>query len=160
MKQGGQDKSYTFKVPYVGCGSKPSCAVCASVDNILVIQSDEEVQEIWDTARKISCSQTEQQEKTIIFKPFVVDMLEVISVPTARGGVDCWMDIQRGEFPKVTPLAETIKIGETLSVLVFLKDERHEYDLIVRDCWAFNNQDYEDRNTGKIQLSDKRGCSR
>lgn len=84
MKAGGSSRSYTFKVPYNGCGSKPSCAVCASIENILVIQSDEDVQEIWDTARKITCSRAidDEQEKTIIFKPFVVDMLEVVSVPT------------------------------------------------------------------------------
>lgn len=84
VKAGGSSSSYTFKVPYNGCGSKPSCAVCASVDNIIVIQSDEDLQEKWDTARKISCSRAidDEQEKTIIFKPFVVDMLEVVSVPT------------------------------------------------------------------------------
>lgn len=147
-------------MPYDGCGSKPSCTVCASVDNILVIQSDIEVQEIWDTARKISCSRSEEHEKIIFFKPFVVDMLEVINVETSRGGVECWMDIQRGLFPKVTPITTNVKIGETLSVLIFLKDNNHEYDLVVRDCWAFDNEDYNNRATGKIQLSDKKGCSR
>jgi len=70
------------------------------------------------------------------------------------------MDIQRGEFPRVVPLTETIKIGETLSVLVFLRDPRIEYDLIVRDCWAFDHPDYDAKTTGRIQLSDKIGCSR
>lgn len=58
-------------MPYEGCGSKASCSICASVDNILVIQSDEEVQEVWDTARRITCSRSESTEKTIYFKPFV-----------------------------------------------------------------------------------------
>lgn len=62
---------YTFNVPYEGCGSKASCSVCASVDNILVIQSDEGIQEVWDTARRITCSRSEVAEKTIYFKPFV-----------------------------------------------------------------------------------------
>lgn len=87
-------------------------------------------------------------------------MLEVVSVPTAKGGVDCWMDIQRGEYPKITPIGEIIKIGEPLSVLVFLKDPGNEYDLIVRDCWAFDSPDYDSKNTGRIQLSDKNGCPR
>lgn len=160
VQGGGRQKVFTFVVPFEGCGSKPSCAVCASIDNILVIQSDEEVQEVWDLARKISCSQSEQAEKTIIFKPFVVDMLEVVSVPTSRGGVECWMDIQRGEFPKVTPITTNVKIGEPISVLVFLKDPNKEYDIVVRDCWAFDNEDYNARGTGRIQLSDKNGCSR
>ena len=179
MKSGGTASSYTFNVPYTGCGTKPSCTVCASVDNILVIQSDEDLQAVRDTARKITCdyhattggNRAAQHknnndnaltiaEKTIIFKPFVVDMLEVVSVPTAKGGVDCWMDIQRGEFPNVQPLSEIIKIGETLSVLVFLRDPKHDYDIIVRDCYGFDNDDYEATTTSRIQLSDKRGCSK
>lgn len=71
VKAGGKDKIYTFTVPYDGCGSKASCSVCASVDNILVIQSDEAITETWDTARRITCSRSETTEKTIYFKPFV-----------------------------------------------------------------------------------------
>jgi hypothetical protein len=67
---------YTFTVPYEGCGSKASCSVCASVDNILVIQSDEGIQEVWDTARRITCSRSEVAEKTIYFKPFVGNALK------------------------------------------------------------------------------------
>jgi hypothetical protein len=64
------------------------------------------VQEIWDTARKISCATTDRKEKTVIFQPFVVDMLEVVTVPVSTGTVDCWMDIQRGEFPNVSAKCE------------------------------------------------------
>uniref|UniRef100_A0A182YQE6 ZP domain-containing protein n=1 Tax=Anopheles stephensi TaxID=30069 RepID=A0A182YQE6_ANOST len=156
--QGG--KQFTFTVPYDRCGSKPSCAVCASVDNVLVIQTDEEVQEAWDTARRISCSQSEQQQNTIIFKPFVVDQLEVVNVPTSTGGVECWMDIQRGLYPNVSPIPSIIKIGEALSVLVYLRDPKGEYDVSVKDCYAFDSPDYDAASTARLQLSDKNGCSR
>ncbi|XP_058061727.1 mucin-2-like [Anopheles bellator] len=156
--QGG--RQFTFTVPYAGCGSKPSCAVCASVDNVLVIQTDDEVQEAWDTARRISCSQSEQQQNTIIFKPFVVDQLEVINVPTSTGGVDCWMDIQRGTFPRIEPIPSIIKIGEALSVLVYLRDPKGEYDVSVKDCYAYDSADYDAPSTARLQLSDKNGCSR
>ena len=156
--QGG--RQFTFTVPYDRCGSKPSCAVCASVDNVLVIQTDEEVQEAWDTARRISCSQSEQQQNTIIFKPFVVDQLEVVNVPTSTGGVECWMDIQRGTYPSISPIPSIIKIGEALSVLVYLRDPKGEYDVSVKDCYAFDSPDYEAATTARLQLSDKNGCSR
>uniref|UniRef100_A0A182MCS5 ZP domain-containing protein n=1 Tax=Anopheles culicifacies TaxID=139723 RepID=A0A182MCS5_9DIPT len=156
--QGG--KQFSFTVPYDRCGSKPSCAVCASVDNVLVIQTDEEVQEAWDTARRISCSQSEQQQNTIIFKPFVVDQLEVVNVPTSTGGVECWMDIQRGTYPSISPIPSIIKIGEALSVLVYLRDPKGEYDVAVKDCYAFDSPDYDAATTARLQLSDKNGCSR
>lgn len=169
---------YTFRVPLDGCGSKRSCSLCDAVSNVLVIQSDQDVQEIWDTARRVTCDRPHMldgrnsskmstgvaehnvNERTIIFKPFVVDQLEVVNVPTARGGVDCWLDVQRGRFPAIQPLVETIQIGETLSVLVFLRDPLGAYDLIVRDCYAFDNSDYEAKTTSRLQLSDKQGCSR
>lgn len=157
---GQNQNSYTFVVPYKGCGSKRSCSVCNSIDNVLIIQSDEEVQGVFDLARKISCSATGfEEEKKIFFKPIVVDMLEVVTVPTKSGGVDCWMDIQRGIYPTLTPVGEVIKIGEELTVLVYLRDERVEYDLIVRNCWAYDDEDFDSRSTGKLKLSDASGCS-
>lgn len=153
-------RQFSFTVPFNGCGSKPSCSVCSSVDNVLVIQSDEDVQEAWDTARRISCSQVEQQQNTIFFKPFVVDMLEVVNVPTATGGVECWMDIQRGSYPSISPIPSIIKIGEALSILVYLRDPRGEYDVSVRDCYAYDSPDYDAQGTKRLQLSDKNGCSR
>lgn len=160
MAAGSNGKTFEFLVPFDGCGSKAACSVCDSIENILVIQKNELIQEDFDVARKVSCDRHEAGEKTIIFKPFVVDMLEVVEVPTALGGVQCWMDIQRGLYPQTQPLGSVIKIGETLSVLVFLRDQKKDYDLSVRDCWAFDNENYNAPSTGKLQLSDKRGCSR
>lgn len=101
VNAGGNDNVYTFIVPIRGCGSRPSCSICGSVDNILIIQTDDDVQEIWDSARKITCETSVGGDKTVIFKPFVVDMLEVVNVPTQKGAVDCWMDIQSGSYPNV-----------------------------------------------------------
>lgn len=173
-------------VPFEGCGSKPSCSICDSIDNILIIQQDEEVQGEYDAARKISCSRTGlEEEKKIFFKPFIVEMLDVVTVPTAHGGVDCWyvinqnetksitdqefityvslsckrMDIQRGVFPQLTAIGDSIKIGEALSVLVYLRDPKNQYDLSVRNCWAYDNEDFDEKKTGKVQLSDASGCT-
>lgn len=160
VSAGQSEKSYNFVVPFDGCGSKPSCAICDSVDNILIIQHDEEVQGEYDSARKISCSRTGvEEEKKVYFKPFIVDMLDVVTVPTSNGGVDCWMDVQRGIFPKLTAIGDVIKIGEPLTVLVYLRDSMKEYDLSVRNCWAYDSEDFDDKNTGKVQLSDASGCS-
>lgn len=125
-----------------------------------MIQAEEEVQGPWDTARKISCSRSGiEEEKKIFFKPFIVDMLDVVTVPTNGGGVECWMDIQRGKYPQISPIGEIIKIGEELTVLVYLRDGKKEYDLAVRNCWSYNHEDYDRKETGKIRLSDDNGCT-
>ncbi|KAG8224841.1 hypothetical protein J437_LFUL002288 [Ladona fulva] len=143
VEPGSGRSSYTFTIPLNDCGTTPSGGFGRTVDNVI---------EIWDTARKISCATTERKEKTVIFKPFVVDMLEVVNVPVSTGNVNCWMDIRRGEYPNV------IKIGETLTILVYLKDEENLYDLRVRDCWAYDGEDYESPETNKLQLTDTEGC--
>jgi len=92
--------SFTFSIPADGCGTIKG----ATLDNVIVIQTDGVVQEIWDTARKLSCASAASpvKQKKVLFKPFVVDMLEVVSVPTASGSsVDCWMDIRKGQYPNV-----------------------------------------------------------
>ncbi|CAB3376481.1 Hypothetical predicted protein [Cloeon dipterum] len=149
--------SFEFTIPTSGCGTTKG----ATVDNIIVIQTDGVVQEVWDTARKLSCATTAAaiKQKKVIFKPFVVDMLEVVSVPTAGGkSVDCWMDIRKGQYPNTAELEDNIKIGETLTVLVYLKDEANQYDLRVRDCWAYDSDKYDALETSSLQLSDSEGC--
>lgn len=160
VSAGENERSHNFVVPFEGCGSKPSCSICDSIDNILIIQQDEEVQGEFDAARKISCSRSGlEEEKKIFFKPFIVEMLDVVTVPTAHGGVDCWMDIQRGIYPQLTAIGDSIKIGEALSVLVYLRDPKKEYDLTVRNCWAYDSEDFDDKKTGKVRLSDASGCT-
>lgn len=61
------------------------------------------VQEAWDLARRISCPTSEKSNgKTVYFKPITVDMLDVVSVSAEPGTIDCWMDIQRGQYPRVS----------------------------------------------------------
>lgn len=125
-----------------------------------MIQQDEEVQSAFDIARKVSCSRSGVDEtKRVFFKPFVVDMLDVLKIPTSNGSVNCWMDIQRGIYPKISPIGDAIKIGEVLSVMVFLQDPKNEYDLTVRNCWAYDSENFDNNDTGKVQLSDASGCS-
>lgn len=81
-------------------------------------------------------------------------------MPTKNGPIECWMDIQFGRYPKLTPLKPVVAIGEYITILVYLRTWKYEYDLRVRDCWAFNDPNFDSPSTGKIQLSNKDGCSR
>lgn len=59
---------------------------------------------------------------------------------------------------QITPINGVIKIGETLTVLVYMKDPDRGLDLLVRDCWAYDAEDYESPETTRLQLTDKQGC--
>ncbi|XP_013141477.1 PREDICTED: proteoglycan 4-like [Papilio polytes] len=165
---GGSESRYEFRVPLDGCGSRPLCNACGTIDNVLVFQADDFVQGATDLARKISCARTtfevsaegakEEQGHVLKLKPFMVDMLDVVAVEGLGSGVECWMDIQKGVFPNTTPFESSIKIGEYLTILVYLKDQRNQFNLKIHDCWAYDNDNYDSPKTNRIQLTDKQGC--
>lgn len=43
-----------------------------------------------------------REQHILKLKPFMVDMLDVVAVEGPAGGVECWMDIQKGVFPNVS----------------------------------------------------------
>lgn len=67
-------------------------------ENIIVIQYDPQVQEVWDQARKLRCTWHDQYEKSVTFRPFPVDMLDVVRADFAGDNVGCWMQIQVNFF--------------------------------------------------------------
>lgn len=55
------------------------------LENILIIQNDVAYQELWDLARLIACRQNSNQmpdlvQRRVVFRPYMIDNLEVISV--------------------------------------------------------------------------------
>ncbi|XP_030079890.1 proteoglycan 4 isoform X2 [Drosophila hydei] len=159
VSAGSNERRFVFKVPFNGCGSKPSCSICASVDNILIIQNDQDIQESWDTARKITCSRSDEQEKTVYFRPFVVDMLEVISVETPSGPVECWMEIGTGLPPNIKPINYTLKLGTDITFTINVKQSKQTWDINILQCYASDDPSFDTATTNKLQLSDKNGCS-
>lgn len=55
-----------------------------------------------DVARRVTCFTTNTNVATVSFKPIMVDMLDVVSIPVGDGTIECWMDIQRGKYPNVS----------------------------------------------------------
>ena len=93
-------------------------------ENVVIVQLDPVVQEVWDTARRISCSWEDSYQKSIrlcqnvmsccmscylmsprcSFQPFSVDSVSTVTVgERERGGrrVHSWMDIRAGRHPHV-----------------------------------------------------------
>ena len=97
---------------------------------MVIVQLDPVVQEVWDTARRISCSWEDSYQKSIrlchdvtschvmscnitschvmsprcSFQPFSVDSVSTVTVgEEERGGrrVHSWMDIRAGRHPHV-----------------------------------------------------------
>lgn len=121
-------------------------------ENTIVIQYDAQVQEVWDQARKLRCTWHDQYEKAVTFRPFPVDMLDVVRADFAGDNVGCWMQIQVGKGPWASEVAGIVKIGQTMSMVLAIKDEENKFDMLVRNCIAH------DGKRAPIELVDSIGC--
>ncbi|XP_066146651.1 uncharacterized protein dy [Euwallacea fornicatus] len=121
-------------------------------ENIIVIQYDPQVQEVWDQARKLRCTWHDQYEKSVTFRPFPVDMLDVVRTDFAGDNVGCWMQIQVGKGPWASEVSGLVKIGQTMTMVLAIKDDDNKFDMLVRNCMAH------DGKRAPIQLVDQKGC--
>ncbi|XP_054168624.1 uncharacterized protein LOC128965870 [Oppia nitens] len=121
-------------------------------ENTIVIQYDPQVQEVWDQARKLRCTWHDQYEKAVTFRPFPVDMLDVVRADFAGDNVGCWMQIQVGKGPWASEVAGIVKIGQTMTMVLAIKDDENKFDMLVRNCIAH------DGKRAPIELVDSQGC--
>lgn len=117
------------------------------------------VQDSWDSARKITCDWQSKLEKMVTFAPFgVADLLQVAEVKFAGSGdnVRTRMEIQFGRGPFAAPLEGLTKIGDELTVVVYAEDGGAGYDVLVKNCYAYDSRDFKRAN--KIRLLNDHGC--
>jgi len=160
--------SFSFIIPSGECGSVmeqlengipgSTGGSRTMLTNTIIMQGDGTVQEIWDIARTIKCDWIDNFIKTVAFNPFSVSMLDSQEVRFGGETIDCWMDLKLGRWPNVDNVDSIVKIGETLSLLVYARDNRNMYDVSIQDCYAYGGPNYDDFNTPRIQLTDSQGC--
>ncbi|XP_068236797.1 uncharacterized protein [Palaemon carinicauda] len=162
--------SYTLYIPSEGCGSVMSQDGSVSPDkkkrvsqtrivNTIIVQNDPTIQEIWDVARTIKCDWVDNFVKSVAFSPFTVGMLDAQEVAfQGDSPIECWMDLKQGEYPNTQDVDSVVKIGETLSLMVYARDNGGMYDVSVKDCYAYGGPDYDNPNVPQIQLTDSQGC--
>lgn len=100
MKENSNKTNHEFKIPIDECGTAhhdndvkaliereegTSINSGRSFENVIIFQNDPTYQEVWDAARLIICryapfTNGPIEEKRLIFKPFVVDMLDIVTV--------------------------------------------------------------------------------
>lgn len=124
------------------------------IENTIIIQYDAQVQEIYDQARKLRCTWYDYYEKSVTFKPYNVDMLDAVTANFLGDNIQCWMQIQVGKGPWSSEVAGIVKIGQTMTMVLAIKDDENRFDMLVRNCIAHDgNQQHQ-----PIQLVDEYGC--
>jgi len=141
MSTGGNSDSYGAPTPQ---GS--------FIENTVIVQYDPLLQEVWDQARKIRCTWYDFYEKAVTFKPYQVDMLDPVTANFLGDNLRCWMQIQVGKGPYASEVSGIVKIGQTMTMVLGVKDDENKFDMMVRNCVAHDGQ------RAPIQLVDERGC--
>lgn len=163
MKPGTGHLSKTFEIFSNTCGMRSSVNHNAGgygaptpsgsyVENTIIIQYDPYVQEVWDQARKLRCTWYEFYEKAVTFRPFQVDMLHAVTANFLGDNLQCWMQIQVGKGPWASEVSGIVKIGQTMTMVLAIKDDENKFDMLVRNCVAH------DGKRAPIQLVDQNGC--
>ncbi|KPM03188.1 Zona pellucida-like domain containing protein 6 [Sarcoptes scabiei] len=132
--------------------NNPASSLGLFIENTIIIQYDPQVQEIWDQARKLRCTWYDFYEKSVTFRPFNVDMLDAVTANFLGDNIQCWMQIQVGKGPWASEVAGIVKIGQTMTMVLAIKDEENKFDMLVRNCIAHDGKHQ------PIQLVDEYGC--
>lgn len=122
------------------------------IENTIIVQYDPQVQEIWDLARRLRCTWYDYYEKPVSFRPFNVDMMDAVTANFLGDNIQCWMQIQAGKGPWASEVTGIVKIGQTMTMVLAIKDDENKFDMLVRDCVAH------DGKHAPIQLVDDFGC--
>ncbi|XP_065344558.1 cuticlin-4 [Cloeon dipterum] len=138
-------------VPHGAYGAPPTPSG-SYVENTIIIQYDPYVQEVWDQARKLRCTWYDFYEKAVTFRPFQVDMLHAVTANFLGDNLQCWMQIQVGKGPWASEVSGIVKIGQTMTMVLAIKDDENKFDMLVRNCVAH------DGKRAPIQLVDQYGC--
>ncbi|XP_017776515.1 PREDICTED: uncharacterized protein LOC108562621 [Nicrophorus vespilloides] len=162
LKPGTGHLSATFEIFLNSCGMSSSPNHNSNygsptpsgtyVENTIIIQYDPYVQEVWDQARKLRCTWYDFYEKAVAFRPFQVDMLHAVTANFLGDNLQCWMQIQVGKGPWASEVSGIVKIGQTMTMVLAIKDDENKFDMLVRNCVAH------DGKRAPIQLVDKFGC--
>ncbi|KAG7211234.1 hypothetical protein KM043_010547 [Ampulex compressa] len=147
---------YSFTVSLDSCGTQfindfEGEAGQAYLENVLVLQNEPGIQEVWDTVRRVRCLWEGNINKALSVN-FSVDMLNQEIVTFSGDTATARLDIQIGRGPFAPAADGLVKIGETMTLVVSVEGDPG-FDLQVRDCVA-----RDESSTNVVRLTDERGC--
>ncbi|XP_064467492.1 uncharacterized protein LOC135378388, partial [Ornithodoros turicata] len=122
----------------------------SSIESTIVVQNELEIQDASDTARKLRCSWDGHFDRTVS-SSLHVDTLNVLQARYAGTSGDTFMDVQLGRGPFASPVTGVVKIGDTLTVVVYALG--NDMDVHIKGCLA-----HDGNISHAVQLTDALGC--
>ncbi|XP_066262625.1 uncharacterized protein [Euwallacea similis] len=154
QENSGQTK-YTFTVSLDKCGTEFVNAFDTQnqsyLENVLVLQNEAGIQEVWDTVRSVRCL-WEGNIKDTLSVAFSIGMLTQEIITFSGDTAMARLDVVLGRGPFGEPANGLVKIGEQMTLVVAVSGDPG-FDLQVKDCRAV---DSEGKNS--VVLTDEEGC--
>lgn len=143
----------TFNVRYDECGTKPDLQG-KYFENTIVFQYGNDIIDVLDEAKRLRCEWFEAYEKPATFRPAIpVADLDVIEMNFQGDEIDCFMSIQEGgKGPYSNEINRIVTVGQPLSLVVAINDQKNQFDMKVKSCFAH------DGVKSPIYLVDEDGC--
>ncbi|XP_039299317.1 uncharacterized protein LOC120355083 isoform X2 [Nilaparvata lugens] len=152
----GQTK-YNFTVMLNSCGTQFvdefSQGKQAYLENVLVLQNEIGIQEVWDSVRSVRCLWEGNLNKALSVA-LSVGMLNQEVVTFSGDTATARLDIQMGRGPFAPSANGLVKIGEPMTLVVTVEGDP-AFNVLVRECTAKDN-DPESGNL--VKLTDDDGC--
>ncbi|XP_028179189.1 uncharacterized protein LOC114366499 isoform X1 [Ostrinia furnacalis] len=123
----------------------------AYLENVLVLQNEPGIQEVWDHIRRVRCLWEGNLTKQLV-SSLSVGMLNQITSNFSGDTAMARLDIQIGKGPFAPEANGLVKIGETMTLVVTVTGDPG-FDIFVRECVARDSQ-----SNHVVPLTDSNGC--
>ncbi|XP_022124879.2 uncharacterized protein LOC110999900 isoform X2 [Pieris rapae] len=155
VRENSNQAKYSFTVSLNTCGTRFFSDFenegQAYLENVLVLQNEPGIQEVWDHIRRVRCLWEGNLTKQLV-SSLSVGMLNQITSNFSGDTAMARLDIQAGRGPFAPEANGLIKIGETMTLVVSVTGDAG-FDIFVRECVARDAD-----NNYVVPLTDSNGC--
>ncbi|CAH3945498.1 unnamed protein product [Pieris brassicae] len=155
VRENSNQAKYSFTVSLNTCGTRFFSDFenegQAYLENVLVLQNEPGIQEVWDHIRRVRCLWEGNLTKQLV-SSLSVGMLNQITSNFSGDTAMARLDIQAGRGPFAPEANGLIKIGETMTLVVSVTGDAG-FDIFVRECVARDSD-----NNYVVPLTDSNGC--
>ncbi|XP_013139847.1 PREDICTED: uncharacterized protein LOC106104359 [Papilio polytes] len=120
--------------------------------NTITVQYNPLIEEDLDEHFKVTCEYGYDFWKTVTFPFLEVEVATGNPVVFTLQPPECYMEIRGGYSATGARIAGPVRVGDPLTLLIYMRSSYDGFDIVVNDCFAHNG-------AGKrIQLIDESGC--
>ncbi|XP_058797382.1 uncharacterized protein LOC131667745 isoform X1 [Phymastichus coffea] len=120
--------------------------------NTVTVQYNPLIEEEFDEHFKVTCEYGYDFWKTVTFPFLDVEVATGNPVVFTLQPPECYMEIRYGYGTTGTRVTGPVRVGDPLTLIIYMRSKYDGFDIVVNDCYAHNG------GNKRIQLIDGYGC--